>query len=265
MLTCIFAVYLLFGFLVSRNMFYFPDIEAVDLVPILNKTSLSDADYTIIFEQTGLAQPVVDELRPSSDFVERMLTFQANYLKGADVQRTNMNLITKQDKAFDADGNTMKAFELAPFHNGYIFLSKSTYTANWRHGHAGIVVDEKRGKVLESLEPGTLSMEQNASKWEYYPTFKMMRLKDTPQETLDTIAKYAQDELIGIPYNILALKTQGDSLNTTQCAFIVWQAFNHFGIDLDSNGNIFVSPQDIARSPYLETLQVFGFNPAKDW
>lgn len=259
------SIYLLMGYIVSKNMFYVPSIEKVDLTPLLEQSSFSQDDYLLLFQQTGLTQPIIDELKETDDFKESILRFQANYLKSLDVQKTNMNPLTRIDQAFDAHGNTIKAFELAPYHNGYIFLTKSTYTANWRHGHAGLVVDEKRGKVLESLEPGTVSMEQDASKWEYYPTFKMMRLKDTPQSFLDEVANYASTHLMGIPYHILTMKSAVDTFKTTHCSFIVWQAFKAFDIDLDATGGIFVSPQDLAKSPYLETLQIFGFHPERDW
>lgn len=263
MILC--GIYLLFGYLVSQNMFYVFTGEQIDLIPILNKSQLSESDYDTIFQQTGLAKPMVQTLQQEPDFKETLLHFQDNYMKEQRVERTNMNFLTRIDKSFDAGDKWISSFDLAPYKNGYIFLSKSTYTFNWRHGHAGIVVDAKRGKVLESLEPGTHSMLQDASKWQFYPTFKMMRLKDTPEETLDQIADYAYNHLSDIPYNIAALKNQGDSIKSTQCSLLVWQAFKAFGIDIDSNKGIFVSPQDIAKSPYLETLQIFGFDPSKDW
>ncbi|MEG0325120.1 MAG: hypothetical protein RR618_01190 [Cellulosilyticaceae bacterium] len=264
-LAILLSIYLLFGYLISQNMFFLFEGDKIDLIPILNKSILSDSDYATIFEQTGLAKPLVEELRQESDFEETLLHFQENYLTEQRVERTNMNALTRVDKSFDENDKWIPSFDLAPYKNGYIFLSKSTYTFNWRHGHAGIVVDAKRGKVLESLEPGTESMLQDASKWQSYPTFKMMRLKDTPDETLEQIAYYAYQHLSDIPYNIVALKNQGDSIKSTQCSLLVWQAFKAFGIDIDSNKGIFVSPQDIAKSPYLETLQIFGFDPSKDW
>lgn len=245
-------------------MFFVPTFPQVNLLPILEKASFSEEDYNILFEQTGLARPMIETLKEEPDFKETILRFQENYFLEQSVERTNMNPLTRMDKSFDADGNWIPSFELAPYENGYIFLSKSTYTFNWRHGHAGIVVDAKRGKVLESLEPGTTSTLQNASKWQYYPTFKMMRPKDTPQETLDEIANYALENLQDIPYNIIAPK-KASNIKSTQCSLLVWQAYKRFGIDLDTNGGPFVSPQDIARNPYLETLQIFGFAPNKDW
>lgn len=264
-LVILFGIYFLMGYFVSQNMFYVPTIAKVDLRPLLTKTYFTEEDYAVFFEQTGLTKPVVDELATLKDFEANMITYQDNYFGDTDVRKTPMNWLTKMDQVFDSDDGVTRAFKLAPYHNGYIFLSKSTYTANWRHGHAGLVVDETRGKVLESLEPGTVSVEQNASRWEYYPTFKMMRLKDTPQEKLDAIAQFASENLMGIPYNILTMKSSVDKYDSTHCSFIVWQAFKAFDIDLDPNGGIFISPQDLAASPLLEVLQIFGFDPNKVW
>ncbi len=249
----------------AKTMFYPPDAAQVDLEPLLQQATFSPDEYTLLFEQTGLRQPIIDKLRATPDGTREILSFQASYFNDLSFYKTPMNAITSLDRALNASGEPIPAFKMAPYDNGYIFLTKSTYTANWRHGHAGLVVDATRGKILESSQPGTVTKPMNISSWVYYPTFKMMRLKDTPQETLDEVARFATDNLMGIPYNILTLKSAVDTFTDTHCSFVVWQAFKAFGIDLDVNGGVFVSPQDIAASPHLETLQIFGFNPAKDW
>ncbi|MDU6855786.1 MAG: hypothetical protein E6370_15365 [Clostridiales bacterium] len=258
-------IYVLLGFHARNNMFFVPEVEYVDLMPILKQTSFSEEDYNTLYHQTGLAAPMIDILKKEPDFEETILSFQTKYLNSPRIVKTAMTPVTNIDVVQDETGKQVAAFELAPYDNGYIFLTKSTYTYNWRHGHAGIVIDKVRGKVLESLEPFTVSMEQNASKWTLYPTFKMMRLKDTDQDQLDEIARYAAENMQGIPYNILAMKNNKPVPSSTHCSHIIWHTFNQFGIDLDSSGGIFVSPGDIGRSPYLETLQIYGFNPDKDW
>ena len=258
-------VYILLGFHARRNMFFVPEVDYVDLKPILQQQNFSKEDYNTLYHQTGLAAPMIDLLKEKADFEETILRFQKRYLQAPRIVKTAMTPITNLDIAQDESGKQVPAFEMAPYDNGYIFLTKSTYTYNWRHGHAGIVIDKVRGKVLESLEPFTVSMEQNASKWTLYPTFKMMRLKGANQDQLDEIARYAAENMKGIPYNILAMKTNKPVPSSTHCSHIIWHIFNQFGIDLDSSGGIFVSPGDIGRSPYLETLQIYGFDPDKDW
>ncbi len=252
------------GVLIYLNPRYVPSVEAIDLTPILTKENLTEEDYALLFEQTGLTQPVIEELATLPNFMDKMLTFQKDYLNDISVVPEFLPPITISEALRNNTGGTA-GFTLAPYHNGYILLTKSTYTMNWRHGHAGIVIDEVRGITLEALNPGTYSMEQPISKWQYYPTFKMMRLKDTPQDTLDDIAAYASSTLKNLPYNILADKDQGQTPYDTHCSLLIWQAFHHFGYDLDATGGLFVSPKNIAMSPLLEVLQIYGFNPNEVW
>ncbi len=259
------VVYLLLGYLAHLNMFYLPSYDAINLVPLLEQPTFTDDDYTLLFEQTGLGPSAINTLKKATNFIQEIQSFQSHYLQSLNIKKTNMNFITRLDRVFDVEGNAARAFKLAPLQDGDIFLTKSTYTANWRHGHAGIVIDAARGIILESLEPGTVSIEQSVSRWEFYPTFKMLRLKDSSSDELQAIVDYARTHLIHVPYNILAMKNQGDALTSTHCSFIVWQAFKHAGIDLDSNGGLIVTPEDIARSPHLETVQIFGFHPKRAW
>ncbi|OON95610.1 MAG: hypothetical protein ATN36_07980 [Epulopiscium sp. Nele67-Bin005] len=257
------CLYLLAGYKVRQDMFYFPNSQRISLVNMLQKEVLADEDYNTIYEQTGINKILIRQLEQQPDFETQILRLQNNYYKHYYVQKTAMSIFTSWDKVLDRKGNWTPVFELAPYENGDIFVTKSTYTANWRHGHAGIVVDEVHGKVLESLEPNTKSILQNASKWEYYPTFEMLRATKLPKETRNEIANYALTNLQGVPYNILAHKWQGKSPTSTHCSLIVWQAFMAFGINLDGNGGIWVSPQDFAKSPHLEVMQIFGINPKK--
>ncbi|MDF2614778.1 MAG: hypothetical protein K0S71_2564 [Clostridia bacterium] len=258
-------IYFIYSGIVEKQGYYKPLHSQVNLDPILSKSILEESDYKLIFEQTGIARPIVEELKTMPDFKQKVLGFQKNYLSAQIIGSADINFFTKEDVINDKDTNAIPGFELAPYHNGYIFLTKSTYTMSWRHGHAGIVIDAKRGKTLEALSPGTSSMEQDVNKWRYYPTFKMMRLKDVNQAKLDEIASYAYSNLQGIPYDIFADKNQGQAPNATHCSLLVWQAFKSFGFDLDATDGLLVSPANIASSPFLETLQIFGFNPDKDW
>lgn len=248
-----------------KNPRYVPQVTSLNLEPILDKQTFSQVDYDIFYEQTGLSKPLIDELATQPNFKQQILSFQENYLREVTVYSEYLPpLTTCELVGKDSNEPSQKAFTLGPYHKGYLFFTKSTFTMNWRHGHIGIVTDEIRGITLEALNPGSPAMEQNASKWEYYPTFKMMRLKDVSQQELNAIADYAFTHLKGLPYNILADKTQ-NPLTDTHCALLIWQAFHHFGYDLDATGGLFVSPKNIANSPFLETLQIYGFDPDKEW
>lgn len=263
--TGIFSSFLLYQNYLLKNPRYTPQVASLDLEPLLEKQTFSESDYHIFYEQTGLSQPLIDELATGPNFKQQILSFQENYLKDVVVYSEYLPpLTTCELVGEDSDRPSHKAFTIGPYHKGYLFFTKSTFTMNWRHGHMGIVTDEIRGITLEALNPGSPAMEQTVSKWEYYPTFKMMRLKDIPQSELNAIADYALTHLKGLPYNILADKNQ-DPLTDTHCALLIWQAFYHFGYDLDATGGLFVSPKNIASSPFLETLQIYGFHPDKEW
>ena len=111
------------------------------------------------------------------------------------------------------------------------------------------------------------------SKWEKYPSFLVLRLKEeyatreeddenkgmAAQNTGTAVADYASQELVGVPYKLLAGLYKAEPLSGTQCAHLVWSAYKQFGIDLDSDGGIFVTPYDIQNSPYLEIVQSYGY------
>lgn len=238
-----------------------PNIAKENLDNIISKDVFSDDDYETLFAQTGLTKPIIDELKSEPDFKDKIYVFQENYLKEFTIERIFLPPITITEELNREDGG----FELAPYKNGYILLTKSTHTANWRHGHCGIVVDETRGLTLEALNPGSYSIEQPISKWKYYPTMKMYRLKDAPQSLNNEVAEYALSNLKGLPYNILSDKSQGSIPSDTHCSLLIWQAFKPFGFDLDATGGLFVSPKNLAMSSDLELLQTYGFDPKEVW
>lgn len=243
---------------------YTPNIKKIDLHPILEKECLNAVDYNLLFEQTGLSSTIIDELKTTSDFEAQILQFQEDYLSDIKSYNLYMPPATFCQLVGPSPGQKTKAFTLAPYHNGYILITNATHSFGWRHGHAGLVVDEVHGVTLEAISPGTVSCLQNIHKWEYYPTFKMLRLKNASLSEQNNIAHYALIHLQGLPYNILSSKSQSPP-TATHCSLLIWQAFNHFHYDLDSAGGPFVFPKDIARSPLLEVLQIYGFDSNKDW
>jgi len=97
-----------------------------------------------------------------------------------------------------------------------------------------------------------------------------MILRPNPElisaSTVKNIVDFAAKNLTGIPYEGFAgVLTDKNEIKKTQCAHIVWYAFKQFGIDLDSNGGLLVTPYDICNSEHLELVQVFGFDKDKLW
>lgn len=254
-------------YITVHNAFYTPSVNAIDLSPILTKSTLTDEDYALIYTQTGIAKPLTQELQTMPHFTEKMLKFQANYLRKKKVRWLYIFPVTFEERLIDQNGLDTIGFELGPYHNGYILFTKAAHSAFWHHGHCGLVVDEAHGKTLEAIHMGSGCALQNISKWQYYPTFKMMRLKNTSLEQLNRISHTAYANLQSATYHLLAQKDSDSSLipTKTQCALLIWQAFYQFGYDLDAQDGLFVTPKSLASSPLLEVLQIYGFNPEKVW
>ncbi|MFA7550147.1 MAG: hypothetical protein WCZ68_05360, partial [Sedimentibacter sp.] len=170
----------------------------------------------------------------------------------------------------DEEGKLMYGFDLAPYENGYVLISKGTHSLGWRHGHAGIVTDAENQETLEAVLLGKDSMLQDINKWRIFPSFMMLKLKDTSLKDLDEISEFAKNNLLDIPYGLtvgLTSKKNPDpnNIKTTQCAHIVWYPFMQFGYDIDSDGTWLVTPKDIANSELFEIVQIYGVDPGDIW
>jgi uncharacterized protein YycO len=263
-------LYCCFIFLNIYNRFYWPNSPQIDLLPILNNSKLSDQDYSILFSQTGLTKLAIDDLLAQNNGKNLVSSYQNSYFTKRKMYIKKLNPFTSQENilvnnVYVSNENINGSIQIAPLKNGDILLTKSTHTLYWRHGHCGLVVDAKNGIVLESIEPGTFSKYQNISKWQTYSTLKVLRLKNANQKTLDEIAQYANKNLIGLKYGILASKIQSNKLLSANCSQIIYQAYKHFGYDIDSNHGLFITPEDIAKSNLLSVVQIYGFNPDKEW
>ncbi|HEX2925596.1 MAG TPA: hypothetical protein VHP38_04980 [Ruminiclostridium sp.] len=244
---------------------YSPEGPKLDISNILKKAELSVGDYSLLYRQTGLSVSAIDDFRLSPDGNAKILTIQNNYFQKHKVFREQLNPFTVQESIM-VNGSLSRFIQMAPVKNGDILLTKSCYTFFWRHGHCGIVIDAKKGITLESLTPGTISRTQDISKWQYFPTLKILRLKNADQKILDNIASYAAKNLSGIKYSICSPKRFDDiKPKVENCSEMIWQAFYHYGYDLDGNKGLLVTPSDLAKSDLMEVVQTFGFNPDKQW
>ena len=73
-----------------------------------------------------------------------------------------------------------------------------------------------------------------------------------------------------IPYDLTAgifgpKSADKDKKKGTHCSHLIWQAYRYYGYDLDSDGGLIVTPKDIANSPALEVVQVYGVDPRNIW
>lgn len=277
---------------------YTPEYEQVDLSTILEKEALSDEEYDILGRQTGLARAGVDELRENGR-EEQLLFLQQRFFAEVEYECRRSFLIYRSEKIVSeeprqgedsglrrgaTDGiesvNGTAAYAFLPVvQNGDILISFSGHFLGWRCGHAAIVINAEEGQTLEAVALGCDSKICSLERWEEYPCFALLRLKNATQEERDEIAAYAADHLEGIPYEILSfcnirteeigvrnfpaeLETEdGGSPSGTQCAHLVWLAYAHFGFDLDSDGGYIVTPSDIYGSELLEVVQIYGLSP----
>ena len=152
--------------------------------------------------------------------------------------------------------------------DGDIIVTSATHISFVRIGHAGLVTDGAREDVLQANAYGTYS--KIGTIWDFTGRVNFMVLRPNPDKISKAVVKdvveFAQTELLDIPYEgLTGLLTNKNDINKSQCAHIVWYAYMHCGIDLDSNGGAMVLPYDLANSPYLQPVQVFGFDLDELW
>lgn len=241
-----------------------PSYEKIDLMPYLEKEVFSDEDYDVLYHQTGLTRAAVDALGSP----EELLEFQEAFFFEGVLDHTMAAATTPHCVLKTEDGKNYYA-PLAPLEDGDIILTSTCHTFGWRNGHAAIVLDGDAERVLEAVSPGTNSSVGNASWFAHAANFLVLRLKGVSEEERREIAVWAGEHLKGIEYSLFAgfftPKDQGDEPYATHCSHLVWQAFQHFGYDIDSTGGPLVSCSDIARSELLEVVQVYGFDPDRLW
>ena len=255
-----------------------PSYARVDITEVLDKKEeWTEDELRLLYRQTGLGSAALLEMRRQHEeqltfedgeylsFSEKVLPFQDALFYEGETEHELVADVSKRD--------LMKNFRapVAPvMEAGDVFVNSSTHTLGFRNGHAAIVLDEY-GTVLESLELGSDSAAaMNGHLWfAESSNFILLRLKNVDKNTRARIASDARENLTGIPYfigvGVLSKKYQGIRPRSTHCSHLVWQAFVNAGYDIDSNGGIVVTPQDIARSPYFEVIQVYGFDPEKLW
>lgn len=167
---------------------------------------------------------------------------------------------------------TSLAKSFPPVTDGDILITFSSHTFTYRHGHAAIVTDAKRGITLESTQLGSSSSFQDIKEWNNYPGYAILRLSDSVWQALSNFHKksredlvremiaYAKSNMVNIPYTlsvgILSPKSNlRDTSYGTNCSHLVWQCYKYLGIDLDSDGGMIVTPHDIYESPYVTVVK----------
>ncbi|MCD8306802.1 MAG: hypothetical protein LUD51_01035 [Clostridia bacterium] len=238
-----------------------PDYEQVDIGEILDKylvdgEELTDEDYDTLYAQTGVTKIGVDRaLAYGSSGKTRLETIQKNYFTEHTVDHDKFSVPLVCTDFLD-DVNSVSSIYLEP---GDILVSSSTHIMGWKMGHCGIVTPS--GRAMQAMAYGTPTYEASITYFTSRINFMVLRPKAD-----DSVCEAAADTALGckgVTYNALVgiFSKKNSMEHGTQCAHLVWYSYMQQGIDLDPNGGCLVLPKDIASSPNVELVQVFGFDP----
>lgn len=242
---------------------FVPQETRLDLRPLLAKPVLSSEDCRALFRQTGLGPAAVAELRakgPSGNAA--ILDYQDAVFSPGEIDcQPLVGGITREDQRLDAS-----APPFASLRPGDILVTLSTHSFGWKHGHAALVLDSDT--ALESLTLGTASVVTQTADWLRYSNYAVLRVKDLSAAVARAVAAAAFADLQDLPYRLhaglLGDKVRPGGVTAVQCAYLVWYAWQRFGVDLDGNGGRLVTPRDFLRSDKLEVVQVFGLDLGSD-
>ena len=150
------------------------------------------------------------------------------------------------------------AYRLYDLRPGDILLTRSTHTLFWRHGHCAMYLGD--GKIIEATAIGESTSVIDAENWGNYTTGMHLRLKDDSETLGVQAAAYAESELIDDKYRLFAgafgIGTENDA---TQCAYLIWSAYDQCGIDIASR-HFPITPTSILNSGKFEILRVWGYD-----
>lgn len=238
---------------------WYPSYAKVDLLPVLQKSALSEEDYALVYAQTGLTKIAVDDLLDSRG-IARILTIQDFYMQKRKVKTERFNPFTYSESIDDFAPTAI-------LQDGDIVVTSTTYVSGFRLGHAALVVNGQARTILEAFGPGDESGLHSVDTFTCLADFMVLRPK-LDEDLRTKVAAYARENMVGAKYRFsigLLSKKFPKKFEKTQCAHVPWYAYKKFGVDLDSNGGLVVTPPEIFRSKKIELVQVFGFHPKKLW
>lgn len=235
----------------------------------------------IIAQQTGVNMKILKKMLNQGK-QEQILALQEMYFAPIQIESVKTTPLTICEFIVDENGDRDKGMQLADIQDGDILITKNSRFLGWRNGHAGLVVDAKKGLVLEAVMLGTDTTLCRLDAWERYPSYLVLRLKEEwyEEDKIAQMVTYAKEYMVDVPYHLFAgirerwkeqyhkkdrsqegqaLQMMDAVLSGTHCAHLVWYAYWLLGIDLDSDGGVLVTPYDIQNSPYLEVIQTYGY------
>ncbi len=246
---------------------------------------LSGAEYALLQQQTGLSEAGIRSLWQQGRQQE-LLVLQERLYAPIEVRCSANTVISREERIISGQEGLTFSQAFPTVEPGDILISFNCHVLGWRSGHAALVVDCERGLSLEARVLGTDTAFIPLESWLRNPSVAVLRVKGLKQEQRQAVAEYAAGQLVGIPYSLLSGKggilqeetvyaakkqerniaegrvtdeKQGDVLlQGTHCAHLVWTAFSSFGIDLDGDGGLIVTPRDLYESEWVEIVQQYG-------
>ncbi len=256
------VILFIFLFLVISTRFshihkkYTPEFR-VDISGIVNKDVLTSEDYEILYNQTGLTKIGIDRLHNVHN--EYILEIQDEYFKDYSINHNYMSLLECSCR----HDNVTKHVTLE---KGDILISDAAHISFFHFGHIEIYIGDNKTISLNGY--GDVCRLDNPSEFFTRGNYLILRPEGLSINEIDNIIDYAVNNLIGVKYRIssgIFTPKYPMDIKYSQCAHIIWYMFNKFGIDLDSNGGLIVTPKDISKSEKLELVEVYGFNPVNLW
>lgn len=228
------------------------------IIPGYDRVAITEeTDGETVFCQTGLGESAWEKLIAEDKF-ELALDLQDAVFEPMKTECVSLlGWFTREDRR-----NVDERIVLVDLQPGDILLTFSTHSIGWRHGHAGLVLDET--SVLESVSLGEESAIVGTGHWTTYSNFVVLRVKGIDEALQKEVAAYAREQLNGISYRLLAGWIGEKALEVDEpwfgahCSYLIWYAWNHFGYDLDSDGGRLVTCDDIFHSELLEIVQMYG-------
>jgi len=165
------------------------------------------------------------------------------FYQQAEIQKNNINNLDSRNN------NAPSAAPGAARNKGDLMYSvASTFGIN--HGHSAIYYTTST--VVHAIGPGVNSRSENAFNKIGRKGGIELQSVSTTAANRNKAANYAYNNLRNKPYdNVFASNKK--TINKLNCSSLVWRAYMHVKIDLDSNGGPGVYPADIRNSRLTTT------------
>ncbi|MGI5874245.1 MAG: hypothetical protein ACOX8R_06245 [Bacillota bacterium] len=257
--ACFFAVLLFFC---ESRAVTVPKTER-SIAALTEKEALSEEDYRLLLEETGLGRETVDLLRSRPGGDAALLSEQKRFHQRPDFDCRPLTGVTMMETVLRSE-DALVFYDLRP---GDVLLTFSTHTLFYRHGHCAIVLDDET--IAEAVAIGRPVAVTKAAKWGFYPTVLQLRLSEeaaadagmTPAKAGAAAAERAETEFLGDRYSLFAGGFgRGEETDETQCAHLI--AACYAGIGVTASSRTFpATPMSLLKSGAFDIVQCRGVGP----